>query len=157
MNWEQFLTEFVLRAISHPDITTGKINAPIQGILETTIYFARKSWDAIQAAELPESEKAKQSVIVANPPHLNPSNSTELKAMARTALDLFSDEAKWLAIDKNGKVWAYDLKPTIDTSRNAWDNSGRGGHGWEVGRVASPEDFTTELYRIDKLLNDGNE
>ena len=151
-NWNDFLQEFVLRAMTDAQILE-------QYRTDQMISLARRVWDAIQAAELPESEKAKQSVIVANPPHLNPSNSTELKAMARTALDLFSDEAKWLAIDKNGKVWAYDLKPTIDTSRNAWYwyNSGRGGRGCEVGQVASPEDFTTELYRIDKLLNDDNE
>lgn len=145
MSWEQFLTEFVLRAM------TNNIHEQYFSP-DAAAQRAREVWDAIQTAELPESEKAKQSVIVANPPDLKPSNSTELKAMARTARDLY--EAKWLAIDKNGKVWAYDLKPTVDALRNAWDNSSRGGRGWEVGLVALPEDFTTELYRIDKLLED---
>lgn len=148
MNWQQFLAEFVLRTMARPDVHHYNFSARYAADL------AREAWDAIQAVELPESEKAKQSVIVANPPHLKPSNSTELKAMARTSLDLYSDEAKWLAIDKNGKVWTYDLKPTVDALRNAWDNSGRGGRGWEVGLVSRPEDFTTELYRIDKLLGD---
>ena len=145
MNWEQFLKEFVLRAM------TNNIHEQYFSP-EAAACRAREVWDAIQSVELPESEKTKQAPIVANLPDLKPSNSTELKAMARTALDLYSNEAKWLAIDANGKVWTYDLKPTIDAPRNAWDNSGRGGRGWEVGLVALPEDFTIELYRIDKLL-----
>lgn len=143
MNWEQFLKEFVFR------VMTNNIHdfSP-----EDAARLARKAWDAIQSLELPESEKAKQSVIVANSPNLKPSNSTELKAMARTALDLFSDNADWIAIDENGRVWAYDLKPTVNELWRNWSNSVDGGSLWEIGTVAPPEDFTKELYEISKLL-----
>ena len=89
-----------------------------------------------------------------NSTDLKPSNLTELKALAQTALDFFSDDVQWLAIDANGEVWAYDLKPTIDETRSNWDNSDDDGVAWEIGAVEPPEDFKNELYEIQKLLED---
>lgn len=141
MNWEQFLKEFVLRAM------TNNIHEQYFSP-EAAACRAREVWDAIQSVELPESEKTKQLV----PRSLKPSNSTELKALARTARDLFSDEVDWIAIDPTGQVWAYDVKPTVFEPGRWWDNSDNNGSSWEIGAVAPPEDFTKELYEISKLL-----
>ena len=122
--------------------------------------LARLLWDVMTAPEV-EAPPAPSFVstaglapIAANSPDLKPSNSTELKALARTALDLFSEEAQWIAIDARGEVWAYDLKPTVFEPGGYWDNSDDHGFAWEISAVAPPEDFRNEIYEIDKLLSD---
>ena len=135
--WNDFLTEFVMRAMTTHEDYFEPADA---------VRLARRCWDAIQNAELPESEKAKQV-------EPQKANLTELKALARTVLDFFSDDVQWIAIDANGEVWAYDLKPTIDETRSNWDNSDDDGVAWEIGAVEPPEDYTKELYRISEILS----
>ena len=68
MSWNQFLTEFVLRAM------TNNIHEQYFSP-EAAACRAREVWDAIQSVELPESEKAKQAQSEPIPP-----NSMELKS-----------------------------------------------------------------------------
>ena len=122
----------------HPECTsivTSGMNFEVEKILELSKNMANSPKDMDNSTDL------------------KPSNSTELKALARTALDLYSEYAQWLAIDANGDVWAYDLKPTIDETQSNWDNSDYDTFAWKMGKVAPPADYTKELYEIGKLLN----
>ena len=64
MSWNQFLTEFVLRAMSNYQMFE-------EYKAQQMVEFARRAWDAMQAAELPESEKAKQAQCRANSPEFD--------------------------------------------------------------------------------------
>lgn len=84
-------------------------------------------------------------------------NLTELKALARMTPNVVAEEAQYIAVDANGEVWVFDLKPSIDALRNAWDNSDCDGFSWQIGAVAPPADFRNEIYEIDKLLENDND
>ena len=120
----------MLRAMTNPKIIK-------KYTLNQMLSLAKESWDAIQAS-LAERKKG---------------DLTELKALARTVLDFFSDDVQWIAIDANGEVWAYDLKPTIDETRSNWDNSDDDGVAWEIGAVEPPADYRNEIYEISKLID----
>lgn len=143
MNWQQFLTEFVLRTLTQIEVIEASDEAYY---IRASIRVAREAWDAIQAAELPESEKAKQKPITAN--------STDLRALARSALEASNNKARWIAIDASGGVWAYDLRPDCYEQDKTWDNSPTQGSNWFVRIVAPPDDFTNELYEISKIVSD---
>lgn len=104
---------------------------------------ARIVWDAIQAAELPESEKAKQT-----------KNSYDLKLWAKKAIEYLGEEAEWIAIDSNGTVWAYDVRPNCITKDGHWSNSYSHGYGTTIDAVDHVEDWTKECYEISKILSD---
>ena len=148
MDWNQFLTEFVLRAM------TNNIHEHYFSPSDAA-RRAREAWDAIQAAELPESEKAKQapepSFVPINAPAPIPSNSMELKRLAEKAI-LFSDGvAKFFAIDASGMVCAYSFLPVLNNGE--WDLNDLSDDFWEIALVAPPANFRTELYEISKILN----
>ena len=134
MNWNQFLTEFVLRASTNEFIENYT--------LDQVIELARRSWDAIQAAELPESEKAKVD-----------KNSYDLKLWAKKAIEYLGEKAEWIAIDSDGSVWAYDIQPIYIPMNGYWSNAYDNGNGTVVGAVDYVEDWTNELYEISKILN----
>ena len=122
--------------------------------------LARLLWDVMNAPEV-EAPPAPSFVstaglapIVANSPDLKPSNSMELKELARKALEAKGDELQWIAIDASGQVWAYDLKPDVYEPEKFWYNDS---FAYEITQVAPPDDFRNELYEISKLLNDDNE
>lgn len=148
-NWNDFLIEFVLRAMTNAQIIE-------QYTIKQMISLARESWDAIQAAELPESEKAKQTPAPSfvSTAGLAPiaANSPDLKELARQAREV-GDEMQWIAIDASGQVWAYDLKPDVYEPEEFWYNDA---FAWEITQVAPPADFRTELYEISKLLENDN-
>ena len=123
-----------------------RLNRPADFTKEIYEIKAILSRDAIQAS-LPESEKAKQVVSDM------PTNLTQLKELAQRALDLYSDDAQWIAIDSDGDVWAYDLKPTIDETKSNWDNSDYDTFAWKIGKVAPPADYRNEIYEISKLID----
>lgn len=81
----------------------------------------------------------------------------QLKDLAQKALSQSNGETKWVAIDKDGRVWAYDLKPTVNGLWRCWGNSVDDGYSWHIGTIVPPADFRTELYEINKLLNDDTE
>ena len=155
MNWNQFLTEYMLRAMSNYQIFE---EYKVQQMVE----FARRAWDAMQAAELPESEKAKQapapSFVLNDAIAPIPLNSMELKSLAEKAVTLSENIAKYIAIDKHGTVYAYKQKPIIKSDvSTCWDISDLRHSCWLVDHVAEPADFRNELYQISKLLNNENQ
>ena len=154
MNWNQFLTEFVLRASTNEFIENYT--------LDQVIELARRSWDAIQAAEIPDSEKAKQeflpSFVLTDAIAPIPLNSGELKSLAEKAVEISEGIAKYIAIDKHGTVYAYKQKPIIKSDvSTCWDISDLRHPCWLVDHVAEPADFRNELYKISKLLNNENQ
>jgi len=84
-------------------------------------------------------------------------NSPDLKELARMARKVIGDEMQWIAIDRDGSAWAYDLQPGVSELSGNWDNADDDGFAWEITQVAPPADFRTELYEINKLLNDDTE
>ena len=118
MSWNQFLTEFVLRAM------TNNIHEEYFSP-DDAARLARKAWNAIRAAQI--------------------------KTLATSALVVSKDKAKWLAVDADGEVWAFDVEPTVHESKAVWDNSDA--ISWQLCDVAPPVNFTAELYEISKILN----
>jgi hypothetical protein len=147
MTYNEFRLRFAIQYV-------GGVSDPGECMrrMDNAPALARLLWDVMNAPEV----QTPSAPIAANSPHLIPSNSMELKALARTAREVVSDTAQWIAIDANGEVWAYDLKPTIDTPRNTWDNSDDAGFSWEISAVAPPDNFRDELYEISKLLENDN-
>lgn len=137
-NWNDFLQEFVLRTLTQIEVLEASDEAYY---IRASIRIARESWDAIQAAELPESEKAK---ILSKLP--------EIKQLAQKALEVSKGEAFWFAIDGDGEVWAFEIEPTVDEEKRAWDNGISA--AWQIGKVSRPYYFTKELYEISKILSD---
>ena len=158
MTYNEFKLLFAIQYV-------GGVSDPGEAIrrMDNAPTLARLLWDVMNAPEV-EAPPAPSFVstaglapIAANSPDLKPSNSTELKALARTAREFVDSELQWIGIDLNGQVWAYDLKPLIYEPWGCWDNSTDGGYSWEIGAVAPPDNFRDELYEINKLLNDENE
>ena len=144
MTYKEFRLRFAIQYV-------GSVSDPGECMrrMDNAPSLARLLWDVMNAPE----PSAPSAPIAAQPPDLKPSNSTELKALARTVLDFFSDDVQWIAIDANGEVWAYDLKPTIDETRSNWDNSDDDGVAWEIGAVEPPADYRNEIYEISKLID----
>lgn len=151
MTYNEFRLRFAIQYV-------GGVSDPGECMrrMDNAPALARLLWDVMNAPEV-QAPSAPSAPIVANPPHLKPSNSTELKALARTAREFVDSELQWIGIDLNGQVWAYDLKPLIYEPWGCWDNSTDGGYSWEIGAVAPPDNFRDELYEINKLLNDDTE
>lgn len=152
MTYNEFRLRFAIAYV-------GGVSDPGEAIrrMDNAPTLARMLWDVMNAPEVPAPSfvsTAGLAPIVANSPDLKPSNSTELKAIARTAREAVDDGLQWIGIDLDGQVWAYDLKPSIYEPGRCWDNSDDGGYSWEIGAVAPPEDFRQELYEINKLLTD---
>ena len=120
----------MLRAMTNPKIIK-------KYTLNQMLSLAKESWDAIQAS-LAEREKG---------------DLTELKALAQQALLRFNQVPKWIAVDWDGRVWAYELEPHIIHRKQAWDNADTSDF-WEIGKIAPPEDYRKELYRISEILSD---
>ena len=133
-NWNDFLSEFVLRAMTNREFFE---EYSAQHITE----FARQAWDAIQAAELPESEKAQNEAML-----------QDLKKMAAQALEVSNNKAKWFAIDLNGQIWAYYVCPHIEEDR--WVSIDDNNH--MIGILNTPFDWNiawkSARYEISKIL-----
>lgn len=141
MNWEQFLTEFVLRAMTnniHEQYFSPKDAAS----------RARDVWDAIQAAELPESERAKQLVIAANSPDLIPSNSMELKALAQLAA---AQGFAWIAQDKCGVWYGYKIKPEFREQLQEWRS--KGNNHWAALNLPDNTDYSKQIFNVKTILD----
>ena len=105
--------------------------------------LARKAWDAIQATEMPESEKAQIEIIL-----------QDLKKMAMRALEVSNNKAKFFAIDLNGQVWAYYVCPHIEEDH--WVSIDDNNHF--IGIVDTPIQWDIiwkrARYEISKILSD---
>ena len=77
---------------------------------------------------------------------------TTIKEFAQKAVQQSKNEAKWLAIDKHGFVYAFSAKPVI--CGDAWNIPTFDDDLWCVAKFLPPQDFKTELYEIPKLLSD---
>ena len=135
-NWNDFLIEFVLRAM------TNNIHEHYFSPSDAA-RLAQLAWDAIQAAELPESEKAKNEAV-----------AQSLKDIARRALEVSDNTAKWFAIDADGEMSAYCSAPYIDRNKWVFDQ----GNSYLLGVIHVPPDLDDKLmnrcFEISKILSD---
>ena len=138
-NWNDFLQEFVLRTLTQVEVLEASDEAYY---IRASIRIARESWDAIQAAELPESEKAKQT------------KNYDLKLWAKKAIESLGQKAEWIAIDSDGSVYAYDIRPNCITMTKCWSNAYNNGNSTLVGAGVDVKDWTKEFYEISKILSD---
>lgn len=155
MTYNEFRLRFAIQYV-------GSVSDPGECMrrMDNAPTLARLLWDVMNAPETPAPSfvsTAGLAPIVANSPDLKPSNSMELKELARKAREVIGDEMQWIAIDRDGSVWAYDLEPGVCESAGNWDNSDDGGFAWEITQIAPPDNFLDELYEINKLLNDDTE
>lgn len=136
MNWNEFLTEFVLRATNNPGVYQ---HYGLNQIVEA----ARKAWDAIQNAELPESEKAKLMTKPTTGFYLrcNPINDEALIELADKAMYVSHQAATWLVIDSAGEICAYEHHPCQAAGRS-----------WYIETIAPSSDFSTTMYEIQEIL-----
>lgn len=150
MTYNEFRLRFAIQYV-------GGVSDPGEAIrrMDNAPALARLLWDVMNAPEV-EAPPA-PSFVSTDAIALIPSNSTELKKIARKALEVSGDNAQWVAIDKDGRVWAYDLKPTVDELWHCWGNSVDDGYSWEIGAVAPPDNFRDEIYEISKLLDNDND
>ena len=79
----------------------------------------------------------------------------ELKDLAQKALRQSNGEAKWIAVDKYGFVYGYSVKPV--TNVDLWDIPTFDDDCWYITEINHPENWETEIYEINKLLNDDTE
>lgn len=155
MTYNEFKLRFAIAYV-------GGVSDPGEAIrrMDNAPTLARLLWDAMNAPETPAPSfvsTARLAPIAANSPDLKPSNSMELKELARKALEVSGDNAQWVAIDASGGVWAYDLRPQCYEIDTMWDNTPDQGFNWHVCTIAPPDNFRDELYEINKLLKDENE
>ena len=136
MNWNEFLTEFVLRAM------TNNIHEQYFSP-EAAACRAREVWDAIQNAELPESEKAKLMTKPTTGFYLrcNPINDEALIELADKAMYVSHQTATWLVIDSAGEICAYEHHPYQAAGRS-----------WYIETIAPSSDFSTTMYEIQEIL-----
>ena len=136
MNWNEFLTEFVLRAM------TNNIHEQYFSP-EYAARLAREAWDAIQNAELPESEKAKLMTKPTTDFYLrcNPINNEALIELADKAMYVSHQTATWLVIDSAGEICAYEHHPYQAAGRS-----------WYIETIAPSSDFSTTMYEIQEIL-----
>ena len=138
-NWNDFLQEFVLQAMTRAEVTSVSDE---DYYLRVSIRMAREAWDAIQAAELPESEKAKNEAV-----------AQSLKDIARRALKVSDNTAKWFAIDADGEMSAYCSAPYIDRNKWVFDQ----GNSYLLGVIHVPPDLDDKLmnrcFEISKILS----
>jgi len=161
MTYNEFRLRFAIAYV-------GCVSDPGEAIrrMDNAPTLARMLWDIMNQQEAPAPSFVSTAGLasfmenspknMANSPDLKPLNSMELKALARTAREVVAEEAEWIAIDANGQVWAYDIKPTVYEPYECWENSTANGFAWEISAVAPPDNFRDELYEINKLLNDDN-
>ena len=144
MTYNEFRLRFAIQYV-------GSVSDPGECMrrMDNAPALARLLWDVMNAPEAPVPSFVSTDAIAPIPP-----NSMELKKIARTAREVIGDEMQWIAIDRDGSVWAYDLQPGVCESAGNWDNSDDGGFAWEITQVAPPDNFRDELYEINKLLND---
>lgn len=158
MNWEQFLTEFVLRALTQIEVLSS---GDKEYYLQVSLHTAREAWDAMQAAELPESEKAKQAPITTelsknmanspkdmdNSPDLKPSNSTELRALAELAK---SKGFAWIAQDDTGVWWGYKVKPRFRKQSQDWHSDDS---HFAALNLPDDTDYSKQIFNVKQILN----
>lgn len=150
MTYNEFRLRFAIQYV-------GGVSDPGEAIrrMDNAPTLARLLWDVMNAPEV--QAPPAPSFVSTDAIALIPPNSMELKDIARKALEVSGDNAQWVAIDKDGRVWAYDLKPTVDELWHCWGNSVDDGYSWEIGAVAPPDNFRDEIYEISKLLDNDNE
>lgn len=136
MNWEQFLTEFVLRAM------TNNIHEQYFSP-DDAARRAREVWDTIQNTELPESEKAKLTAKPTTGFYLrsNPISDEALIELADKAMYVSHQTATWLVIDSAGEICAYEHHPYQAAGRS-----------WYIETIAPSPDFSTTMYEIQEIL-----
>lgn len=134
MNWKEFLEEYMLRTMSNPKVFEDYS-------IDQIVDIARISWNKIQTSEFYEPGGDEISY--------------DLSAMAQKAMEVSKNMAKWIAINEDGEVCAYDIKPTIKYPGPYWGNSNDKGLMWCVGTVIPPDHYTRQLYEI-KLVATAN-
>ena len=150
MTYNEFKLLFAIQYV-------GGVSDPGEAIrrMDNAPTLARLLWDVMNAPEV-QAPPAPSFVSTAGLAAI-PSNSMELKKIARKAREITVREMQWIAIDRDGSVWAYDLQPGVSELAGNWDNSDDGGFAWEITQVAPPDNFRDELYEINKLLKDDTE
>ena len=142
MTYKEFSLRFAIQYV-------GSVSDPGECMrrIDKAPSLARLLWDTIQNAELPESEKIKQSLSAS----LEPSNSFDelLKAIAVIALHKLPS-AKWIAQDGDGRWYAYDVKPANE-SECEWFELSETGDIEFIIELTRPKDISKELYRIATL------
>lgn len=156
MNWNDYLKGFVLRVMTQPEMYKKDIS--VQTRLHYAIGLARKSWDAINKADLPESEKQivvnDAGVFKALIQNANLGND-KLELIARLAIKKSNGVANWIAVDPQGGVWALEKKPYLSSKGTIrWQGSidTEGISSWLIYFVDPPTDFTKEVYNINEIL-----
>ena len=141
MSWQQFLQEFVLRTLTQIEVLEASDEAYY---IRASIRIARESWDAIQAAEMPESEKAKQMQI-----GILPTTKEQLKLLA---LEANTCGAKWIAQDKfNGMWYGYAAKPQFVQSNQEWQ--AEPGTDYQLIELFDNTDYSKQLFNVKEILN----
>lgn len=83
----------------------------------------------------------------------------QFKQIAKKASSESNGKAQWIAIDRDGAVWAYNIRPfTGGAIKDYWvDSDPDNGRSWKIGMVAPPDNFRDEIYEISKLLDNDTE
>lgn len=138
MTKQEFFQQFVLLAM------TNNIHEQYFSPSDA-LRRASEVWDVIES-----NTTRTPALIVENP--------TDIKALAQDAIRKSHGAAKWLTIDADGKVNAFDTKPSVDQHFNDrwcpsdlyWDT------GWLIANVQPPADFTQECYEIAVIIGTKN-
>ena len=139
MNWNQFLAEYMLRAMTNYQIFE-------EYKAQQMVEFARRAWDAMQAAPLPDSEKAK--LVDVNNLQTVPTTKEQLKRIAEEAA---AHGFKWIAQDKfNGMWYGYTVKPQFVYDRQEWETE----HNGDCYLIEVPDDtdYSKQLFNVNELL-----
>ena len=140
MNWNQFLTEYMLRAMTNYQIFE-------EYKAQQMVEFARRAWDAMQAAPLPDSEKAK--LADANNLQTMPTTKEQLKRIAEEAA---AHGFKWIAQDKfNGMWYGYTVKPQFVYDSQEWRTEPNS--DYHLIEVPNDTDYSKQLFNVNELLN----
>lgn len=75
---------------------------------------------------------------------------TTIKELAQKAVQQSQNQANWIAVDKNGFVFAFSTKPIING--DIWDITKLEEDFWYIAECPRPQDWTNELYQISNIL-----
>ena len=147
MTYNEFRLRFAIQYV-------GCVSDPGEAIrrMDNAPTLAHLLWDVMNAPEAPAPSFVSTAGIAPIA-----ANSPDLKELARKAREITVREMQWIAIDRDGSVWAYDLQPGVSELAGNWDNSDDGGFAWEITQVAPPDNFRDEIYEISKLLDNDAE
>ena len=140
LNWNQFLAEYMLRAMSNYQIFE-------EYKAQQMVEFARRAWDAMQAAPLPDSEKAK----------LVDADNLQTVLTTKEQLKRIAEEAavygfKWIAQDKfNGMWYGYTVKPQFKEYHQEWQSEP--GTDYNIIEIPDTTDYSKQLFNVNELLN----